>query len=109
MRYLLPVCCAGLLFGQGTEPKPKAEDYEIHAQVRNLGIGAEYMVHSYSRGEQMYLAKDYLVVEVALYPPKGQAFTVQNGDFALRMNKKQPVQAEAPATVVAEMQHPEWR
>lgn len=48
MRYLLLFCCASLVFGQGTEPKPKAEDYEVHAQAQKLAIGVEFNVHSYS-------------------------------------------------------------
>ena len=109
MRYLLLVCCATLVFG-GTETKPKAEDYEVHAQVKNLAIGAEYMVHSYSRGEQMYIAKDYLVVEVALFPPKGTTFEVQRSDFALRINgRKELLVPSDPTLVLEDMGHPEFR
>jgi len=113
MRYLLPICCIGqcaaLAFGQGTEPKPKPEDYEVHAQARTAAIGAEFTVHSFSRGEDSYLAKDYLVVEVALYPPKGQTFEVQDANFNLRLNgKKQLLEPQPPTMVAAELRHPEW-
>ena len=109
MRYLLLLCVSGLIFGQGTETKPKVEAYEVHAQAKNAAIGAEYMVHSYSRGEQMFIAKDFLIVEVALFPPKGTTVTVQLSDFALRINgKKETLVAAAPQAVVAYMQHPEW-
>jgi hypothetical protein len=110
VRYLLPLCCAGLLLGQGTEPKPKPEDYEVHAQARNAAIGAEFMVHSFSRGEQAFLAKDYLVVEVALFPPKGQTIDAQNASFSLRINgKKELLQPHPASMVAAELQHPEWQ
>ena len=109
MRYLLPICCAGLMFGQGTETKPKVEDYEVHAQAQNAAIGAEFTVHSFSRGEQAFLAKDYLVVEVALFPPKGETFTVENGGFSLRINGKKQLLLPQPASMVAaSLQHPEW-
>ncbi len=109
MRYVLLLCCSCLVFGQGTDPKPKADDYDVHAQVKNLAVGAEFMVHSYSRGEQMFIAPDYLVVEVALYPPKGETFEIHNAEFTLRINgKKQVLQPEAPGMVVQEMKHPEW-
>jgi hypothetical protein len=109
MRYLVAICCAGLLFGQGTEPKQKAEDYEVHAQGQNAALGAEFMVHSFSRGEQTFIAQDYLVVEVAVFPPKGETFVIENANFSLRINgKKQLVQPHPPTMVAASLQHPEW-
>jgi hypothetical protein len=109
MRYLLLLCCVFLLLG-GTETKPKVEDYEVHAQAKNVAIGAEYTVHSFSRGEQMFIANDYLVVEVALFPPKETTFEVLRGDFSLRINgKKELLEAAEPEMVVADMEHPEWK
>jgi hypothetical protein len=109
MRYLLLVCFAGAALGQGTETKPKADDYEVHAQAPNAAIGAEFTVHSFSRGEQSFLAEDYLVVEVALFPPKGETIEVGNAQFALRINgRKQLLQPQPPTMVVASLEHPEW-
>jgi len=108
MRSFLLLCCSGLIFGQGTETKPKVEDYEVHAQAKSAAIGAEYTVHSYSRGEQMYIAKDFLVVEVAIFP-KGSTVDVRLSDFALRINGRRVTLATAsPQAVIAYMQHPEW-
>jgi hypothetical protein len=109
MRYLLLLCCSSLIFGRGTETKAKVEDYEVHVQAKDVAIGAEFMVHSYSRGEQVFIAKDFLVVEVAIFPPKGTTVEVGNGDFALRMNgKKELLDAVPPTAVLSYMQHPEW-
>jgi hypothetical protein len=109
MRYfLLLCCCAALIFG-GTDTKPKVEDYEAHAQANNMAIGAEYTVHSFSRGEQMYLAKDYLLVEVALFPAKGTTFDVQHSEFSLRINGKNEIGASAPNMVIDDMRHPEFQ
>jgi len=111
VKALLLWCCAGAVFAQsGTVPKPKPEDYEAHAQARSAALGAEFMVHSFSRGEESYIAEDYLVVEVALYPPKGQAVAVNPGNFSLRINgKKQVLLPLPPSMVAASLQHPEWR
>lgn len=109
MRILALLCCAGLASAQGTGPKPKPEDYDVHAQASDAAIGAEFMVHSFSRGEQMYIAKDFLVVEVALYPPKDRTIDVHNAQFSLRVNgKKQLLQAQPSTVVAAALQHPEW-
>lgn len=109
MRYGLLLFCAGAAFGQGTEPKAKAEDYEVHASTPTAAIGAEYLVHSFSRGDQAFLAKNYLVVEVALFPPKDATIQVRNSDFSLRINgKKAPLLPEAVSMVAGSLQHPEW-
>jgi hypothetical protein len=109
MRYWLLLFSVGLAFGQGTEPKPKAENYEVHASTPTAAIGAEYMVHSFSRGDKGFLAKDYLVVEVALYPPKGETVEVRNSNFSLRINgRKAVLTPEAVSMVAASLQHPEW-
>jgi hypothetical protein len=110
MRFLLLLCCAGPLCGQGTETKAKVEDYDVHGQAKNVAIGAEYMVHSYSRGDKMFVAKDYLVVDVAIFPPKGTEFETAHADFSLRLNgKKELLDSVAPTVVVADMQHPEYK
>ncbi len=110
MRWTLLLGCASLAFAQGgTEPKPKAEDYEVHAQGKNVVIGAEFMVHSFSGQGQTYIVKNYLVVEVALYPPKDRGVTVNDAEFALRINGKKATVSPAPPAMVASMlQHPDW-
>src|SRR5260370_29467991 len=99
MRCLTVLFCAvSFAFAQGTAPKSMFEDYPAHAAVGNIGLGAEFMVHSFSRGEQMFIAPDYLVVEVALFPGKGEIVVVEPGKFSLRVNgKKSVLLAQAPA------------
>jgi hypothetical protein len=71
-------------------------------------MGAEYMVHSFSEGEQMFLAEGYLVAEVAFFPPKGKSVEVEGGKFALRVNGKK-LAPQNPAMVAAAMKHRELR
>ncbi len=109
MRYWLLLFSVGTAFAQGTEPKPRAADYEAHASTRTAAVGAEYMVHSFSRGDKAFLAKNFLVVEVALYPPKGETLEARNADFSLRINgRKAVLTPEAVSMVAASLQHPEW-
>ena len=106
MRWILCLCFTGLVFAQGTEPKAKAEDYEVSAQAKDFRAGAEFMVHSFSGGGRTYIIENYLVVEVALYPPKGEKVNVNPGAFRLRIDGKKPIlQPDPPATAVAAMQH----
>jgi len=60
----------------------------------NVGVGAEFMVHSFSGGGQTFIAKDYLVVEVALFPAKGDLLIVNPDQFRLRLNHKQVLAPE---------------
>jgi hypothetical protein len=98
-------------FGQ-TEHKPKPEDYPAHTQAsvlgKTVGLGAEFMVHSFSAGEDSYIAPAFLVVEVALYPEKGGTLQVSPTQFTLRINgKKQPLIAQPPGLVASSLSHPE--
>ena len=73
-------------------------------------MGAEFMIHSFSEGEASYIAPDYLVVEVALYPPRAKAIEIGLSQFHLRVNgKKQPLPAQPPQMVAMSLSHPQWR
>ena len=94
---------------EGTQPKASAAEYPVQAISGNLTIGAEYMVHSFGGGEQMYLAERYLVVEVALFPPKGESVTADATKFALRVNgKKTLLYPQSPALVASHLNQREW-
>src|SRR3954452_12909193 len=102
MRWIVVCLSTALAFAQGTTPKPAPTDYDVHGQAGPLDIGAEYMVHSYSSGEQMYLAERYLVVEVALYPVmKNGPVTVDLSRFSLRLNHKTMIPAQPAAQAAA--------
>jgi hypothetical protein len=107
MRYLAWLCAAGLAFGQGTEPKAKASDYEVHTAVKGVDVGVEYMVYSISANDRMLLVENHLVVEVALFPPKRGLVTTSSGEFMLRVDGKmlRPVTAQM---VVMAMQRNAW-
>ncbi len=67
------------------------------------------MIHSFSGGEQTYIVKGFLVVEVALFPPKGENIDVHSGNFVVRMNgRKQEFLPQSPSVVAATVAHPEW-
>jgi hypothetical protein len=65
-------------------------------------------VHSFSSGRQMFIAKDYLVVEVALYPATGEGLLVQAGHLSLHVNgRKQALSPQAPEFVADSLKHPD--
>jgi hypothetical protein len=107
-RYLVLLAVAIAAHAQGTTPKASATEYPVHVKSGLNEIGAEYMVHSFSAGEQMYVAEKYLVVEVALFPPKGKSVKVEASKFSLRVNGKKPLAVQNPAMVAASLKHQGW-
>jgi hypothetical protein len=110
MRSALLLCfAAALSFADGTKPKPAPTDYDVHGTDGPLDIGAEYMVHSYSNGEQMFLAERYLVVEIALFPVmKTDEVTVDMSKISLRLNNKTSLQPVDPKEVAASLKPSPW-
>jgi hypothetical protein len=106
---LLPLLPCVLAAQYGTHPKPSEQDYPAHIKAEKVSVGAEFMVHSFSNGRDSYIAKDYLVVEVALFPVKGQTLAVEAGQFTLLVNgRKQALASQAPEFVAASLKYPDW-
>jgi hypothetical protein len=108
VRYLCVLAMAGLAFGQGTTPKDKVEDYEVAGRAGRIAIGAEYLVHSFSGSGNTFLAADYLVVEVALYPPKGEKVKVEPNDFGLRIDGHRALSTAAAQEVARALEQRNW-
>ena len=108
MRAAIAVLLIGPLLG-AIEPKPAASDYPVHGAAGNVALGAEYLVRSFSGRGRTFFAPDHLVVEVAVYPPKGEAVAVSTGQFSLRINgKKEMIPAQGPEFVAAGFKYPDW-
>lgn len=105
----LPVLLAASIFA---EPRKAVVDYPVHASTPDFDIGVEYTVHSYSGtgsndDGQMYLAKDYLVFEVAVFP-KGTV-DLPMGAFELTVNNsKRPIAQANAESVAASVRYPDW-
>jgi hypothetical protein len=108
-RFLILLAAAVAAHAQGTTPKASANEYPVHAEVGANDIGAEYTVHSFNAGEEMYIAENYLVVEVALFPPKGKSVDVEMDKFSLRVSgKKNALMPDSPSVVAASLHHRDW-
>ena len=93
---------AGVLAAQyGTTPKASEQEYPSHGKLGTAGVGAEFLVHSFSRGREMFIANGYLVVEVALFPKSGESLMVSTREFALRVNGRKEMIAPQGAEIVA--------
>ncbi len=104
----LALVSAPWLYAQ-TEHKDKATDYPVHATAGRVSIGADYLIHSIPAGGQTFLAKDYLVVEVAVFPASAEPVTIDGNTFKLRLNgQKFPLTSVAPGFVAASLKYPDW-
>jgi hypothetical protein len=92
----------------GAEPRPKPEEYPVHARAGSAAIAAEYLTRSIPTSERTFASDAYLVVEVAVYPDKGTHAEISSGQFALRMNGKRQVLPQAPGMVAASFKYPDW-
>ena len=105
---VLALISCGWLYGQ-TTAKDKPADYPAHATLGTTSIGAEYLVHSIPAGNQTLLTPEYLVFEVAVFPPRDRAVEIASGTFTLRLNgKKQVLYPVAPGFVAASLKYPDW-
>jgi len=96
-----------LLGGEVTDPKSQATGYPVHAVAGRVSVGAEYMVRSYQGRNQTFVTNDYLVVLVAVYPPKFEKIPVSLDQFTLRLNGKK-IHAQMTSFVAASVKYPEW-
>lgn len=73
-----------------------------------MEIGAEYLVHSIPGEKGGYFAKEYLVVEVAIFPTTKSGLKIASGHFTLRINKKSTLSAQSAGMVAAALKYPDW-
>jgi hypothetical protein len=109
MRVLLAALLFCILAPGGTEPKAKPEEYPVHGRTGGgVAIGADYTVQSISTPRGSFIAKDYLVVEIAVFPPRSGAM-IRASDFSLRVNgAKQELLTQTPGMVAASLKYEDW-
>ncbi len=96
-------------FAQDAPRRSKPSDYPAHAQFRRFDIGAEYLVHNIPADKGAYWAREYLVVEAAIFPGSGSRLHLSSGDFTLRVNGKKILDAVSSGTVAAAIKYPDWQ
>ena len=94
MRIVSICVLAGMVFslaaraGDGLTPRPSARDYAAQGQFDDVKIAAAILApKDVSKIFSSEIARDYIVVEVAVYPGVAP-FEVQSSDFALRVGQR---------------------
>jgi hypothetical protein len=88
MRLIPVVFAVSLLFAddRGVRPRANASDYSANQAVKSATIAAARVPAR--QIEKMFspeIARQYVVVEVAIYPQDGKSFDVDYFDFALKL------------------------
>jgi len=92
----LPSFAIGILFvstrsfatDPGVMPRASSGDYPVNGRTGTATIAAEIVPNN--QVEKMFsleIARQYVVVEVAIYPDNGVPFEVRNSDFGLRVGQ----------------------
>ena len=106
-RFCFVLALATVALAQYEVPR-KAAEYPAHANWPRFDIGAEYLTHSIPADNGSMFARDYLVVEVAVYPGK-EPVMILDAHFTLCINgKKSVLMAESPSFVAASLKYPDW-
>lgn len=91
MRVVLTCLLVGVMFGAdtGVPPRPVPKDYPVQVQAPAAKIAAAIIpANQVSKMFSPDISKDYIVVEVAIYPENGVPFDVESPDFALRVGQR---------------------
>ena len=97
--WLVPL----VLAAEGIPPKPAPSAYPASAKADGITIGASYLYRSVPAGRGSVFVKGYLVVEVAVFGPKGKRLDISSGHFTLRVNhSKRTLAPEAPQLVISQ-------
>lgn len=86
----------------------KAADYPAHASWAHFDIGAENLGHTIPADPDPLFARDYLVIEIAIFP-SAQPITLSSAAFSLCVNGTKGVLfPESPGFVAASLKYPDW-
>jgi len=90
MRVVLTCLLAGTVFAAdtGVPPRPTPKDYAAQGHADAAKIAASIIpANQVSKMFSPDIGKDYIVVEIAIYPENGVPFDVESPDFALRVGQ----------------------
>jgi hypothetical protein len=108
------VAAGTFLHAQGLKPREKAADYPVHAELGDgFTLAAEYLVHTLPTGKDTLVANDYLVVEAAVFGPRGKRIDLSQGSFTLVLDTgkkggKTTLTQDSAGTVAGSIKFSDW-
>jgi|SRR5579871_1012637 len=99
-RALSAVSLVSLALSAQEPARVKASDYPAHIKLSNVELGARYLGHNVPARRGVYVLKDFLVVEMGVFPTLKDPVHIETFRFTLQVNgTKNPV--AQPARYVA--------
>ena len=90
-------------------PRGGPNDYQAHARVGPIAIGAEFMRHAVPTPQGEFSTEDYVVVEAGVFGAAGQRARLSVQDFSLRVNGKNPAPGLPFGVVLSNLKDPDWQ
>jgi len=91
MRVFLACLAVSTIYAadSGVPLRPSPKDYPAQGQAASAKIAAAIIpANQVSKMFSPDISKDYIVVEIAIYPENGAPFDVESPDFALRIGQR---------------------
>jgi hypothetical protein len=109
LRCAIFFLTAASMWGQGSEPKPKATDYPSHEKAGELQIGAENWGHGFSSKDGTFTLEGFIAVEVAVYTERNIPVRIAAGEFTLTINGSKVALLPQPTELVAgSLKYSDW-
>jgi hypothetical protein len=84
-------------------------DYKASVRAGTHTVAADFQAHTVPAPSGSFLVRDYVVLEIAVFPDRKESFVFDTGKFSLRMNgKKSLILAQTPGMVAASLKYPSW-
>lgn len=93
----------------GTQVKASADLYEVKTPLGDHTLAADYLVRTFG-GENAFFTEEFLIVEAALFGPRGKPVKIETRNFQLRLNgkPKETILAAAPSMVGSAIKWSDW-
>jgi hypothetical protein len=106
MRLVVSFLLSGaVLFGQALPPRPAPADYAAHGEDKGVKIAAEVLSPDQVRNMFSTDLSNYVVIEVAVWPPAGKTLDLSSVDFALKLDgNRSPIRPVSPRTIAGVLQ-----
>jgi hypothetical protein len=100
---------SAILPAQGTKPRSSPAEYPAHTDLKGITIAAENLGHSITSDYGAYVAREFLVIEVAVFSADKWRLSFSAGNFSLRINgNKVPLLAQSPGLVAGTIKYEDW-
>ncbi len=100
---------AGIAVGTDTRRAPADFPVQVSFADGKGQLAAEFMVRLISYQRESFVTDNFLVVEVAAFPAKGQEIALHATAFSLRINgAKVAIPPQTPGMVAASIRYPDW-